>query len=290
MQGVAPSDTVPLYYASKTEIPQGGSKTWYESLTISLDNTEATQPETVVSLVKANYIRGAQPCSPPAGNIQTKPGRGGVTLEPNSPKAISAKPFYFTSGATFSLNFTLTSPSSATLLIYILDSIEEYNCLRAKTCSPHNPKSFNLSIGNQDSFSEPFSISSYYFVVLSSSENENITLTYSYEATSHYYNHTDYSDKIQSTCTLNFAQGKTCTLNIIGNFDECALAYTVPDESVDFVSLKVVAHHRRFNYLSIVFLALFVASSTLVIACLVSVLVARCFQRRSGKSGYSKLM
>lgn len=47
-QGVAPGDTVPLYYASKTEILEGGSKIWYESLTVNIDTTGEIPPETVV--------------------------------------------------------------------------------------------------------------------------------------------------------------------------------------------------------------------------------------------------
>ena len=74
-----------------------------------------------------------------------------------------------------------------------------------------------------------------------------------------------------SSC--NVTQEKECTL-AIGNFDECALAYTSAVISgVDFIPLKVVAHHRRFNIIiSIVFLALFVASLTLVTTGLLTVL------------------
>ena len=92
-----------------------------------------------------------------------------------------------------------------------------------------------------------------------------------------------------SSCDIT--QAKECTLSI-GNFDECALAYTsVAVSGVDFIPLKVVAHHRRFNIVSIVFLALFVASLTLVTTGLLSVLIVTCLKRRSiyVRAGYSKL-
>ena len=285
LQGVASGDTVPLYYASKTEIPQGGSKIWYESLTISIDNTEAVPSEMVVSVsfVKANYLKGAQPCSPPAGNDHTE--SRSFPLELNYTQSISTKPFYFTNGATFSLNFTITaSPNGSTLSVYVLDSFDDYECLRKRTCSPDNPMNFEVSNGSQESLSKTISISSYYFIVFAS--DDNIQGNCTYEATSQYYNYTDYSDRIVSSC--NVTQEKACTLSIGGNFDECAFAYTATG-STNFIPLKVVAHHRRFNVISIVFLALFVASLTLVTTGLLTVFIMTCFKRQSNKSGYSKL-
>ena len=286
-QGVAPGDTVPLYYASKTEIPEGGSKIWYESLTVNIDATEEIPPETIVSVsfVKPNYAKNTQACSPPAGNINTT--TGSAQFELNKTHSVSTKPFYFTNGATFSLSFTITSPEDSMLSVYIVDSFDDYECLREGSCSPGDRTDFNVSGGVQESLNKTFSISSYYFIVLAS-DDDTIQGSYMYEATSQFYNYTDYSDRTVSSC--NVTQEKECTL-AIGNFDECALAYTSAVISgVDFIPLEVVAHHRRFNIISIVFLALFVASLTLVTTGLLTVFIVTCFKHRSMKSGYSKLM
>ena len=287
-QGIAPGDTVPLYYASKTEIPQGGSKIWYDSLTVGVDTAEELPPETVISVsfVKPNYARNAQACSPPAGNINTT--MESATFELNNTLSVSTKPFYFTNGATFSLNFTLTSPSDSILSVYILDNFDDYDCLLEGSCTPGNRKDFNVSSEVQHSLNETFSIPSYYFIVLASNDDTQIEGSYTYEAMSQFYNYTDYSDRTVSSC--NVTQEKECSL-AIGNFEECALVYTTASISgVDFIPLKVTAHHRQFNIISIVFLALFVASLTLVTTGLLTVLVVTCFKRRSMKSGYSKLM
>ena len=289
-QGIVPGDTVPLYYASKTEIPEGGSKIWYESLTVDIDNRNEIPPETVVtvSFVRGYYAKSTQACSPPAGNVDTKRDSGQFKL--NNTHSISTKPFYFTSEATFSLNFTVTSADSM-LSVYIVDDFNDYECLKdsedINSCSVYYQKDFNISSGVQESLSETFSISSYYFVVFASEDAQSPEIEYDYEATSHFYNYTDYTGGMLSTC--NVTQDKGCTLGI-GNFDECALAYTAVS-GVDFIPLKVIAHHRRFNIVSIVFLALFVASLTLVTTGLLSVLVVTCLKRRSiyVRSGYSKL-
>ena len=294
-QGVAPGDTVPLYYASKTEIPEGGSKIWYESLTVNIDSAEKLPPETVVtvSFVRANYAKNTQACSPPAGNIDTKIESGQFELNStHNTHSVSTKPFFFTSGATFSLNFTVTSPGDSMLSVYIVDDFGAYECLlkgSEDSCSPDNRKDFNVSSGVQESLNETFSISSYYFIVLASEDAQSLVGNYEYEATSQFYNYTDYSDRVVSTCDVT--QDKECTLGI-SNFEECALVYTSTAISgVDFIPLKVVAHHRRFNIISIVFLALFVASLTLVTTGFLSVLILTCLKRRSiyVRSGYSKL-
>lgn len=294
-QGVAPGDTVPLYYASKTEIPEGGSKIWYESLTVNIDSAEEIPPETVVTV---SFVRpsakSSQSCSPPADNINTKRESGQLELNStHNTHSISAKPFYFTSEATLSLNFTVTSPDDSMLSVYIVDDFGDYECLRTgseEDCSIYTRKDFNVSSGIQESVSETFSISSYYFIVLASDDAQSIVGSYEYEATTHFYNYTDYSDNnIVSSCAVT--QEKECTLGI-GNFDECALAFTSASiNSVNFIPLKVVAHHRRFNIVSIVFLALFVASLTLVTIGFLSVLILTCLKRRSiyVRSGYSKL-
>jgi hypothetical protein len=295
-QGVAPGDTVPLYYASKTEIPEGGSKIWYESLTVNIDSAQEIPPETAVtiSFVRAN-AKSSQSCSPPAGNINTKRESGQFELsDTHDTHSISTKPLYFTSEATLSLNFTVTSPDDSMLSVYIVDSFGDYECLRTGSeddCSLDNRKDFNMSSGVQESLSETFSVSSYYFIVLASDGAQSIAGNYEYEATTHFYNYTDYSDRdIISSCDVT--QDKECTLGIGNNFDECALAFTSTSiGGVDFIPLKVVAHHRRFNIVSIIFLALFVASLTLVTIGFLSVLILTCVKRRSiyVRSGYSKL-
>ena len=296
-QGVAPGDTVPLYYASKTEIPEGGSKIWYESLTVDIDSAEEIPlpPETVVtvSFVRAS-AKSSLSCSPPPDNINTKRESGQFELDStHDTHSISAKPFYFTNEATLSLNFTVTSQDDSILSVYIVDDFGDYECLRKGSedeCSLDNRKDFNVSSGTQESLSETFSVSSYYFIVLASDDAQSIAGSYEYEATTHFYNHTDYSEKsFVSSCDIT--QDKGCTLGI-GNFDECALAFTSTSISgVDFIPLKVVAHHPRFNVVSIVFLALFVASLTLVTIGFLSVLILTCSKRQSiyVRSGYSKL-
>ena len=126
-QGVAPGDTVPLYYASKTEIPEGGSKIWYESLTVNIDSAEEVPlpPETVVtvSFVRAS-AKSSLSCSPPADNINTKRESGKFELNStHDTHSISVKPFYFTNEATLSLNFTVTSPDDSILSVYIVDNL-----------------------------------------------------------------------------------------------------------------------------------------------------------------------
>ena len=286
-QGVVPGDTVPLYYASKSDIPGGGSRFWYESLTISLQNADVVPPNTSVLVfsVKGISTSGMQACSPLAGNTRTVANT--VTLELNNTDSIFSKPFYFTVGATFSLDFSVDIASSGTtLLVYVLDNIGDYSCLRAQTCTPDNPKSFNVSTGTQGFITETFSIASYYFIVFSSPET--IRLTYSYEATTQFYNYTNYSDNnIIQFCTVT--RENVCTLKIVGNYDECAYAYTAFSD-VDFVPLNVLANHRRLNVISMVFLAFFVASLTLLVICLLSVFVCHFYQRRVRKSGYNRLM
>ena len=293
-QGVAPGDTVPLYYASKTEIPEGGSKIWYESLTVNIDSAEEIPPETAVtvSFVRANDAQNTEACSPPAGNIDTKTESDQFELNStHNTHSVSTKPFFFTIGATFSLNFTVTSPDDSMLSVYIVDDFGDYECLlkgSEDSCSDSR-WDFNVSSGVQESLNKTFSISSYYFIVLASEDAQSLVGNYEYEATSQFYNYTDYSDRVVSTCDVT--QDKECTLGI-NNFEECALAYTSATISgVDFIPLKVVAHHRRFNIVSIVFLALFVASLTLVTIGFLSVLVLTCLKRRSiyVRSGYSKL-
>lgn len=51
------------------------------------------------------------------------------------------------------------------LSVYIVDSFDDYECLREDSCSPHNQRDFNVSSGVQESLNETFSISSYYFIV-----------------------------------------------------------------------------------------------------------------------------
>lgn len=277
---------MPLYYASKADIPEGGSRFWYESLTISLENAFEDPPDTsvVVFSVRGISTSGMQACSPPTGNNWADAKT--VTLDLNNTYSIFPKPVYFTVGATFSLNFTVdSSPSDTTLLLYILDNIDDYTCLREQKCSPANPKSFDVSTGTQKSVSKTFSISSYYFVVFSSPEN--IRLTYSYQANTQFYNHTDYTDNTIQSCTVT--QEQVCTLNIVGDYDECAYAYAAFSD-VDFITLKVVANHRQLNVISMVFLAFFVASLILLVVCLLSVFVCYCYQRRVRKSGYNRIM
>ena len=179
-QGVAPGDTVPLYYASKTEIPEGGSKIWYESLTVNIDSAEDIPPETVVSVsfVRGNIAKNTQTCSPPAGNIDTKTESGQFELNStHDTHSISAKPFYFTNGATLSLNFTVTSPDDSMLSVYIVDDFDDYECLRSggeDSCSPENGREFNVSSGVQESLSETFSTSSYYFILLVSEDSQSL--------------------------------------------------------------------------------------------------------------------
>ena len=288
IQSVVPGDTVAVYYVSKTEIPQGGDRIWYESLTIGFDDSDAVLPGTsvLVFFTKASYnSHGSEPCSPREDNVHTISTDGTIELNETNGVALT-KPFYLTVGATLSLNFTISSsPEDAVLRVAILEDIEKYKCLSDQMCSLDNPKSFNVSTGTQLSLSETVSVSSYYYVVFSSTES--IGLTYMYEATSHYYNHTDYSDRILVSC--NITQGKACTLNIVGNYGECAFVYTAPGDT-DLILLNVVAHHRRFNIISIVFLALFVASLSLLVACVFSVVLLKCFERRNRKYGYNTLM
>ena len=284
VQGVAYGDTVPLYYANQTEIPDGGSRIWYESLTVGLENGDIDRTVSVF-LAKGNNIKNVQSCAPPAGNVRMK--SDNATLELNRTHSVLTKPVYLTKGATLSVNLTIDSaPVSAMLQLYVLNSIDKYDCIRDGECPPTgNVRRFNVSSGGQESFNETLSLSGYHFIHFSS--DEDLDLTYRYEATTQYYNYTDYSDRTVSSC--NITQGRSCTLKIIGNFAECAFAYTTSPGDVDVVPLKVVAHHRRFNFISIVFLALLVASLGLVLACVMSVLVMYCFKRRSRKSGYSKL-
>ena len=131
------------------------------------------------------------------------------------------------------------------LSVYIVDSFDDYECLREGSCSPGNWRDFNVSSGVQESLNETFSISSYYFIVLAS-DDDIIQESYTYEATSQFYN---YSDHTYTMSSCDVTQEKECTL-AIGNFDECALAYTSAVISgVDFIPLKsscspsVIQHH-----------------------------------------------
>ena len=279
VQGVVPGDTVPLYYTRKTELPEGGSGIWYESLTVMCQNCDAKASV----LVFFGNSNSGKPCLAPSANIHTESKT--ATSEVNQTHIVLTEPFYLTIGATLSLNFTVhSSPSNVTLQVTVLDSINEYNCLSDHSCSVYNPKSYTVSPGTQKSFNQDISISSYYYIVFSSTKN--ISFSYTYEITSHYYNYTDYSDRIQS-CTV--PEVKACTLNIVGNNGECAFAYSAASD-IDLIFMKVVAHHRRFNIISIVFLALFVASLSLLFACLLSVFVLQCLKRYNNKSGYRKLI
>lgn len=254
IQSVLQNDTIPLYFATKTDLPPSYDTYWYEYAVVRMSTDPGNEPDIPVEVF---YIEGQSACSPLANNTAVQHvDSADIPISPEDPVTDVFVNKYLTSGSNMLINITTISDiesETETLNVYVINNKNDYDCFRkggGVNCESLEHFTFPLQNGTFDTLNYTFPQSSYYFLILTSTAPA--TVQFSYELSYQFYNFADYAPT--SSCSIDDQDQCKFFLN---DTRGCLFAHSpLLSEDPSFADLSVTVVHKVFtlpSYLAVYF-------------------------------------
>ena len=268
VQGVLQGDTVPVYFSSKSDIPNGPNTFWYKSVSTRVNSTD--ELNTSVSFI---FVKGSDACMPL--HVKTESFESSnITLSPSDVLALKNASF-LPIASTIDLNIDIFESSSAQIELYVVDNQADFKCFIERRQNDCNyAKVYSLE-PNTNAIEFHPSFSSYYYFVISIQGEVTVTFSYSYTSNFSYYNISDYSsDDAYQTCIIEpgVSSSNICEFEVANRRGCLIVSSPTPENGAEsgFIELDVHVMHEKFTIPSVACLTFGSAFVILFVCCLIA--------------------